>query len=135
MSFQIEFEKKHIFESLKSGISVNVVLYNGNRERLSAAKIDTGSEVCLFARSIADFLEIETEKGFRQNFSTLSGGIVAYAHQLEIETLDIRFQSYIYFAESYEIKRNLLGRQGFLQLVKFGLDDYKSELYLSPNHE
>ena len=34
-----------------------------------------------------------------------------------------------------EIKRNLLGRQGRLQLVKLGLDNYRSELYLSPNQE
>ncbi|MBA3600708.1 MAG: hypothetical protein H0W45_05610 [Acidobacteria bacterium] len=47
----------------------------------------------------------------------------------------MRFQSYVYFAESYAVKRNLLGRQGWLQLVKIGLDDYKSELYLSPNDE
>ena len=31
------------------------------------------------------------------------------------------------------VRRSLLGRQGWLQLVQLGLDDYHSELYLSAN--
>jgi len=80
-------------------------------------------------------LDIDVESGYREEFSTLGGGIIAYALEVELETLGLRFQSYVYFAESYAVKRNLLGRQGWLQLIKLGLDDYKSELYLSPNDE
>ncbi|HSK74758.1 MAG TPA: hypothetical protein VK892_23875 [Pyrinomonadaceae bacterium] len=47
----------------------------------------------------------------------------------------MRFQSYVYFAESYAVNRNLLGRQGWLRFVVLALDDYRSELYLSPNIE
>ena len=94
-----------------------------------------GAEVCLFQREIAESLEIDVESGFREKFSTLAGGITAYAHEVELETLGLRFQSYVYFAESYAIQRNLLGRQGWLQLVTLGLNDYKSELYLSSNIE
>lgn len=133
MSFQIEFQKQEIYPSLKAGITINAILRYGNREQPCSAKVDTGAEFCLFNRTLADSLEIDVEGGFRENFSTLGGGIVAYAHQVELETLGLRFQSYVYFAESYAVQRNLLGRQGWLQLVKLGLDDYKSELYLSPN--
>jgi len=41
----------------------------------------------------------------------------------------------VYFAEDYSLNRNLLGRQGWLQLIRIGLDDYKSEIYISPNQE
>lgn len=135
MSFQIDFEKKVNYESIRTGITIDAVLRYGESEVICPAKVDTGSEFCLFARTFADALDIELESGYRENFSTLGGGIIGYAHQIELETLGLKFQSYVYFAESYSINRSLLGRQGWLQLVKLGLDDYKSEIYLSPNSE
>jgi len=135
MSFQIEFQKKEIYPSVKEGITINAILRYGNREQVCPAKVDTGAEFCLFNRTLADSLAIDVESGYQEKFSTLGGGIIAYAHEIEIETLGLRFQSYVYFAESYAVNRNLLGRQGWLQLVKLGLDDYNSELYLSPNQE
>lgn len=135
MTFSIDFQKKEIYESLDAGITIGAILRYGNSEALCKAKIDTGSQVCLFSRILADALEIEVESGYQQNFSTLGGGITAYAHEIELETLGLRFQSYVYFAESYTVNRNLLGRQGWLQLVIFALDDYRSEMYLSPNIE
>lgn len=86
------------------------------------------TQFCIFERGVADELEINVESGYREKFPTLGGGIYAYGHEVELETLGLRFQSYVYFAEGYEIKRNLLGRQGWLQLVKLGLEDYKSEI-------
>ena len=135
MSFQIDFQKHGSYESLETGITIKTTLRYGNVDTFCDAKIDTGAEVCLFERRIAESLELNIESGFRQNFSTLAGGIIAYAHEIELETLGLCFQSYVYFAESHEIKRNLLGRRGWLQLIKLGLDDYQSELYLSPNPE
>lgn len=135
MSFQIDFEKKVTYESIKTGITIDAVLYYGGSEVICPAKVDTGSEFCLFARTFADILNIDLESGYRENFSTLGGGIIGYAHQIELETLGLRFQSYVYFAENYSINRSLLGRQGWLQLVKIGIDDYKSEIYLSSNLE
>ena len=87
MPFQIEFEKRHIYQSLKPGITLDAILRYGNREQLCATKIDTGSEVCLFARTIADFLEIDVEHGYQETFLTLAGSVVAYAHEIELETL------------------------------------------------
>lgn len=101
MSFQIEFQKSEIFKQLDVGISIETALHHGNRKTNCLAKIDTGSQVCLFARDYADILEIEVETGFREKVSTLAGGLIAYAHQIELETLGLRFQSYVYFAESY----------------------------------
>lgn len=98
-------------------------------------RLNTGAEFCLFNRTLADSLAIDVESGYQKKFSTLGGGIFACGHEVELETLGSRFQSYVYFAESYAVNRNLLGRQGWLQLIKLGLDDYKSEIYLNPNQE
>ena len=133
MAFQLEYQKKSRYESLDTGITIEAVLRSGGLETICAAKIDTGAQVCLFGRSFADSLEIEVERSYREVFSTLTGSVVAYAHQVELETLGLCFQTYVYFAESYDIRRNLLGRQGWLQLVLLGLDDYNSELYLRTN--
>lgn len=135
MAFQIDFQRKETYKSLETGITIDAVLRYGSLETPCKAKIDTGSQICLFARTLADSLAIDVESGFQENFSTLGGGITAYAHEVELETLGLRFQSYVYFAESYAVNRNLPGRQGWLQLVIFALDDYRSEIYLSPNIE
>jgi hypothetical protein len=134
MPFQIEYQRKASYESLTSGITIEAILRHGNLETSCEAKIDTGSEVCLFARTYADSLELDVESGYREVFSTLAGNVIAHAHEIELETLGLRFQSYVYFAENYSIRRNLLGRQGWLQLVLLGLNDYNNELYLSPNN-
>ena len=135
MTFPVEFEKKAFYKSLAAGITIEAILRYGNFSANCCAKIDTGAEVCLFGRDIADILEIDVESGYREKFSTLGGGIFAYAHQIELETLGLRFVSHVYFAENYEVKRNLLGRIGWLQLVMLGLNDYKNEIYLSPHDE
>lgn len=132
MTFPIEFQKKTVYDSLKKGITIDAILRYGGLEATCSAKVDTGAEVCLFNRHLAELLEIDVENGHRENFGTLAGSLIAYGHEIEIETLDLRFQSTVFFAESYAVKRNLLGRQGWLQLVKLGLLDYDSEIYLSP---
>ncbi len=109
-----------------------MILRYGNRRYDCSGKVDTGSEVCLFEREITDFLEIDVESGYREYFGTLTSEIVAFQHEIELETLGLRFQTGVYFAESYGVRRNLLGRRGFLQLATIGVDDYSSELYLSP---
>jgi len=135
MTFPIDFQQQTNYPSLDIGITIPAILRYGVLQTECSAKIDTGSQFCLFERRIAEYLEIDVESGFRESFSTLGGGIIGYAHEIELETLGLRFQSYVYFAASYSVQRNLLGRHGWLQLVKLGLDDYRSEIYLSPNQE
>jgi hypothetical protein len=133
MSFSIEFDKKETYPSLDVGITIRAILRYGDLQTACSAKLDTGSQTCFFERGVADSLEIDVEGGYRERFSTLAGSVVGYAHEVELETLGLRFQSYVYFANDYVVNRNLLGRQGWLQLVKLGLDDYSNEIYLSPN--
>ena len=57
MSFQIDFEKKLTYESIRTGITIDAVLRYGESEVICPAKVDTGSEFCLFARTFADALD------------------------------------------------------------------------------
>ncbi len=40
-------------------------------------------------------------------------------------------KSTVYFAEYYGLPRNLLGKFGWLQQIRFGLVDYDEMIYLS----
>lgn len=132
MSFQLDFQNRSLYKSLATGITIDTVLRYGISETICLAKVDTGSDVCLFERGVAEFLEIDVESGYAKKFSTLTGDLIAYGHEIELETLGLRFQSFVYFPDSYTVRRNLLGRQGWLHLIKLGLVDHDCELYISP---
>lgn len=135
MSHHLEFAVKHIYDSLEVGITIKATLRRNNLITTCDAKIDTGATFCLFASEFGEALDIDVESGHLQSLSTLSGGLTAYGHEIELETLGIKFQSFVYFAEDYAIKRNLLGRNGWLQLVRIALNDYDNEIYISPLNE
>jgi hypothetical protein len=130
--FELNFQRKAKFDSLETGITIDTILRFAGKEKPCFAKIDTGSEICIFSREIGEYLEIEIESGFKKRLSTLSGGLSAFGHFVELETLDLRFESFVYFAQDYSLNRNLLGREGWLQLVRIAIDDNASEVYLSP---
>lgn len=135
MNYQLDYSVKYIYDSRKVGISIKTILRRNDSFVAANAKIDTGAEFCLFGREYAEALNIEVETGYQKNLSTLAGDLSAFGHYVELETLGLKFDSLIYFAQDYALNRNLLGRQGWLQLIKFGLDDYRSEIYISPNQE
>jgi len=131
MSFQLSFTRRETFNSLALGISLETTLRFGELFINCDAKIDTGAEVCLFQRAIGEALQIPIEDGLKKRLETLTGVLTAYGHQVVLETLGLQLQTIVYFAASDEVKRNLLGRQGWLRLIRLGIVDYDSELYLS----
>jgi hypothetical protein len=131
MAFQLEFQSRETYRSLTTGITIEAVLQHGTLKAVCLAKVDTGSEVCLFERGVAEALEVDLKSGYRRGFSTLTGELFAYGHDVRLQTLGLQLETTVYFAESDQVKRNLLGRQGWLQLVKLGVVDYDSEIYLS----
>ena len=135
MNHQLNFAARHSYNSLEIGITIKTTLHRGDSFAVCDAKVDTGSEFCLFARELGELLDFEIETGYEKRLTTLAGNLMAFGHSVELETLDLKFDSFVYFAADYSLNRNLLGRQGWLQLIKIGLDDYRSEIYISPNQE
>ena len=135
MNHQVNFAVKHNYDSRKVGINIKTILRRNDLFVVLNAKIDTGSEFCLFARELGEALDIEIESGYQKHFSTLAGNLVGFSHSVELETLGLKFDTFVYFAQDYSLNRNLLGRQGWLQLVTLGLNDYKSEIYINPQDE
>ncbi len=132
MPFQTTFSQRQHYDSLKSGVTVETVLRRGETAINCTAKIDTGSHVCLFEREIGEYLGLNIESGQRLELGTLTGSLTAYGHEITLETLGLTFDTFVYFPQLDNVRRNILGRHGWLQLVRLGIVDYDSELYLSP---
>jgi|SRR3984893_1852136 len=131
MPFQLSFSRREKYSSLATGINLETTLRFGGLFINCQAKLDTGAEVCLFQRAIGEALEIPIENGVKKRLETLTGTLTAYGHEVVLEVLGLQLQTVVYFAEDGEVRRNLLGRQGWLQLIRLGIVDYDSELYLS----
>ncbi len=128
---KLEFETLYEYDTLKSGITVLVKIYFGNEYRELNAKIDTGAENCIFERKHGERLGVEVETGEEQIFSTANSHFITYKHELKLSVLGIETVSNVYFAKEESFTRNVLGRSGWLDRVKFGLIDYEGKLFLS----
>jgi len=127
----ISFDKVFDYNTLKTGITVLVVLqFNGQTVDFEA-KIDTGATNCIFERKHAERLGIDVESGEFISFNTVTGNFGAYAHEVGLSVLEIETYSKIYFAKEESFMRNILSRQGWLDPVKLGLIDYEGKLLLS----
>jgi len=127
----LSFDETYFYDTLKSGITVPVVLRLDGDTVDFEAKIDTGAENCVFERIHGERLGVEIESGRKQIFSTAAGIFTAYGHELTLSVLDTETVSTVYFAKEESFTRNVLGRQGFLDRVKLGLIDYEGKLLLS----
>ena len=132
MAYQQTFQFHHTYDTLPSGIQIQAALKLGDEVVFTDAKIDTGAQVCLFRREIGEMLGLAIESGHRLVLAGIAGTLVAYGHQVTLHTLGLEFDSMVYFAEPYGLRRNLLGRAGWLQKVRLAIVDYDSALYLSP---
>ncbi len=78
-------------------------------------------------------LGLQIETGEPKSFSPASGGTLAtYGHLVTLEFYGIAFESIVYFAKYPGLQRNLLGRNGWLRKLFFGLVESDSTVYLSP---
>ena len=119
MLYQLNFSQKQKYNSLEQGITLEVLIKHGELYTHCSAKVDTGAQVCLFAREIGEALGLKIEEGLRKDLSTLTGNFVAYGHEVTLEVLKMETHSTVYFAAENSFKRNLLGREGWLQRLPF----------------
>jgi hypothetical protein len=127
----LSFDKTYFYRTLKSGITVPIILFLNETAVEFEAKVDTGAENCIFERRHGETLGLQIESGREQIFSTAAGIFVAYGFELTVSVLEIETVSTVYFAKEEFFTRNVLGRQGWLDRVKLGLIDYEGKLFLS----
>jgi hypothetical protein len=127
----LEFDELFRYQQNDDGIVLPVAIESGAQRVQFEAKVDTAATYCIFARGYGEHLGLEIEHGVEQRFGTALGVFTAYGHQLHLETLGFRFESYVFFASDNGMTKNVLGRRGWLDLLKVGIIDYAGELYLS----
>ncbi len=132
MAHQLTFITRETYDSLQDGITIEAVLSLGEESFVCKAKVDPGAQVCLFKREIGEALGLDIESGHPRKLATLTGTLLSYGHSVTLHTLGLEFDSVVYFSATLNLRRNLLGREGWLQKVRLAIVDYDSELYLSP---
>ena len=129
---RLEFSHRRSYAPGVEGISVPVVLRTAGETADVLALVDTGASNCLFERENAELLNLEIETGEPKTFWTPTGRVETFGHIVELDVLGLRFESLVYFFADEHINKNLLGRTGWLDRVRFGLIDHDLELFLAP---
>lgn len=131
----LNFEKTYNYDTLKTGISLPIILQSGETQIEIHAKLDTGSTHCIFERKYAELLDLDIENGQPITIRTATGKFQAFEHRITLITFGLSWEATVCFISEEGIKRNILGRQGWLDRIKLGLIDYEGKLLLSPLFE
>jgi hypothetical protein len=127
---RLEFRNTHIYSG--DAVTLPIQVISGENAIDVLATIDTGSSNCLFERLHAELLGLDLTSGERRCFVTATGSVETYGHLVQITGSDASMESMVYFFENPDIKKNLLGRTGWLDRVRLGVIHYDRELYLAP---
>lgn len=131
MGHDLRFEKLIRYDTGLAGIAVQVEMRVGSRIAKCDAKLDTGATFCLFERRIGESLGIDIESGNSKVIATVNSRFRVFGHYVTLNTEGFEFDSEVFFAEDADIRRNVLGRRGWLDQVIIGINDYDGKLYVS----
>ena len=110
--------------------TIPAVLKTGGNSVELLAKIDTGASDCLFERAYGEALGLRVEEGLRKTYSTANSRFEAYGHEISIQVFGTETLATAYFFADPIIERNVLGRRGWLDRLRFGLVDYEQLVYI-----
>ena len=131
MSHLLNFEHVYRYDMDRVGITVNVELRLLDLAVTFDAQVDTGASFCIFQRQYGEALGIDIERGDRVVVGTATGTFIVYGHMVTLSTVGLEFDSMVFFASHEGFRRNVLGRNGWLNKVRFGLIEYEGKLFLS----
>jgi hypothetical protein len=129
--YELRFSQRHDYPSRAEGILVPVVLISGTQNIELTASIDTGASYCLFSREYARALNINTEGGEPRGFWTANSKVEAFGHLVTIRVLGIDIEALVFFFADENINKNVLGRHGWLDRLRFGLLEYEQKLFVA----
>jgi len=95
------------------------------------AKLDTGASHCVFRREIAESLGLEVESGMPMRIGTLTGSFDVFGHLVRLTVEGITIEATVFFAKDLAIRRNVLGRRGFIDRLRLGVVDHDGLLLAS----
>lgn len=134
LPFSLAFDTRHQYNFDTLGIPLDVHLVAGPNECDFLAWLDTGAPYCIFQRQYGENLGLHIENGLAENLrSSTHHPFRVFGHELVLDVLGLSFNSIVYFAEDQGFNRNVLGRRGWLDLVRIALIHYDTRLFLSPH--
>jgi len=127
MAHTVYYDTAERYDQGSRGIVIPLALRlsPGVEVRLTA-KIDTGADYCLFQRLYAEHLGLPVEEGHPLKFSTVNGEFEAFGHEVTIVAMGFELHGTCYFFKEDTIAKNVLGRNGWLNKVRLGIDDTSS---------
>lgn len=129
--YSLSFRKRSTYRFFAKCPEVEISLSVGDERVKLWANIDTGAEYCFFDRGYAEALSIDLAGRTPEVISTVAGQFRAYRHEVILAVIGIEVDALVFFYENHETKRNVLGRNGWLNRVRLGLVDHESLVYLS----
>lgn len=131
MAQRLEFSHSHSYARNDWAVTLPVSLNAGGEGVDLLAAIDTGASHCIFEHSVGVRLGLRESDGEIKQFRTANAGFTAFGHEVEINALGIRTYSLVYFFADPAIRKNVLGRNGWLDRLRIGISDYDRTLYLA----
>ena len=128
----LHFARQVNYAGNDAGITLRVILRVGLKNVAVIASLDTGASNCIFERAHGEVIGLDIESGEPMIFHTAMGRVETYGHVVSVDTLGIRFESMVYFIANPGIRKNLLGRSGWLDRIRLGVVDYDREIYIAP---
>ena len=135
MTHNLTFSQKYVYDPREAAITVPLLLKAGQKKVELLANVDTGASYCLFEHGYAEALLIDVESGQPQSFTTANSSLQAYGHEISIHVLGFEFEAIVYFFGDPKIRKNVLGRHGWLNRIRLGLVDHDLELNISSYNE
>jgi hypothetical protein len=127
----LKFDWRHEYKN-SFGLDLPVSLRLGLRVIDLLAKIDTGAEFCIFERAYGEQLGLTIEDGHQQLLAVATGGrFRTFGHAVTLEFLGCSIDSVVFFAEDPGFRRNVLGRNGWLNQCRIAIVDHDQLLYVS----
>lgn len=87
------------------------------------ALVDSGASCSVFGSYIAEYLDIDIEKGKQIYLEGVGGRILGYMHYVYITTGEKRFRCKIIFSREFSVAFNLIGRDNFFQHFTITFDE------------
>jgi len=128
---QLEFTHVYDYSGEDESVILPVILRWGPKQVRVAASVDTGASFCLFGAEIAEALGLDLGGGILKRFRTANSGFDAFGHEVVISVFGVATTSVVYFFADPMIEKNVLGRIGWLDRVRFGLVHHDSKAYLA----
>src|SRR5262249_43820451 len=136
MAYEIRFNFRQHYSHSPLGIEIPVVLEAGGRKDRTLAKVDTGASFCIFKREHGEALGLDLTTGVPEQVHVATGdSFLTYGHTVSLHALGCALDVIIYFADDIRVRRNVLGRRGWLDVIRLGIIDYDRVLYASRYNE